>query len=423
VSEHQVVVVGAGFAGLQLVKKLKGAPVSITLIDRRNHHLFQPLLYQAATSVLSPTEIAWPIRQILRGRDDVDVLLGEVVGVDRDDRTVRTADGTVRRFDTLVIATGVTHAYFGHDDWKEFAPGLKTGSDASAIRNRILSSFELAERAATADQRAALLTFVIVGGGPTGVELAGMIADLSHSAFPREFAAIDTRTARVILVEAGPRLLAAFDERLSDAAREALQRKHVEVRLNQPVTGCNAAGVTIDDEFVAANTIVWAAGVAASPAAKWLGLSADRSGRAHVNLDLSIKDDPSIFVIGDTAAVSDRDGKPVPGLAPAAKQQGDYVAKVIRARLRGRPFTQPFRYSHQGSLATIGHRAAVADFGRIKLTGLMAWWVWGIVHIFFLIGARSRVAVAMSWLWAYLKGQPSARIIDEDYPLADTPTR
>jgi NADH dehydrogenase len=412
-TKHQLIVVGAGFAGLQLVKRLKREQLAITLIDRRNHHLFQPLLYQAATSVLSPTEIAWPIRQILRDRADVTVELGEVTGVDRDRRLVALAGGTTLPFDTLALATGVSHAYFGHDEWRGFAPGLKTAADAARIRNKILTAFEEAERSSAAAERQALLTFVVVGGGPTGVELAGMIADLAHAAFPREFRRIDTHDTRVILVEAGPRLLAAFDPKLSLAARGALERRRVDVRLGEAVTGCDAAGVTIGSQQVPARTVIWAAGVEASPAAAWLGIDADRSGRAVVEPDLSIPGDHAIFVIGDTASVKGADGKPVPGLAPAAKQQGDYVARVIRSRLDSRPAEPPFRYRHQGSLATIGHRAAVADFGRMRLTGYLAWWVWGIIHIFFLIGARSRVSVAMSWLWTYLRGKPSARMIDE----------
>jgi len=411
--DHRVVVVGAGFAGLQLVKKLKGAGCEITLIDRRNHHLFQPLLYQAATSILPPTEIAWPIRQILKGRKDVKVLLAEVTAVDRGSRRVALSDGAVVPFDTLVVATGVSHAYFGHDEWRDHAPGLKTAADATKIRNRLLLSMEHAERIDAGPERSALMTYVVVGGGPTGVELAGMIADLTHSAFPRDFRRIDTRESRVLLIEAGPRLLPAFDSGLSDAAEAALERKGVEVRLGTPVTRCDAAGVSIGDVAVPAHTVIWAAGVQASPAAKWLNVSADRSGRANVLPDLTIEGDPEIFVIGDTAHVDGADGKPVPGLAPAAKQQGEYVAKVIRGRLRRKAIAAHFRYRHQGSLATIGHRAAVADFGTIKLKGNIAWWVWGFVHILFLIGARSRAAVALSWLWTYLKGQPSARIIDE----------
>ncbi|MGY2735081.1 NAD(P)/FAD-dependent oxidoreductase [Sphingomonas sp. UYP23] len=412
-AQARIIVVGAGFAGLQLVKRLQGARVSITLVDRRNHHLFQPLLYQAATSILSPAEVSWPIRQILRDRGDVEVLLGQVVAVDRKTRKVELADGARIPFDVLVIATGVAHTYFGHDEWRVFAPGLKTGADATAIRNRILSSLELAERATSDAERSRLMTFVVIGGGPTGVELAGIIADLTHSAFPREFRHIDTRASRVVLVEAGPSVLPTFDRTLSTYAEQVLVAKGVELRLGAPVVNCDDVGVVIEQERVAARTIIWAAGVRASPAAEWLGVAADRAGRVCVRSDLSIEGDQDIFVIGDTAAVLGAGGTPVPGLAPAAKQQGDYVARRIIGNLSKRPVAAPFRYKHQGSLATIGHRAAVADFGRIKLKGYLAWWVWGVVHILFLVGARSRVAVTLNWLWTYLKGRPSARILDE----------
>lgn len=280
--DHRVVVIGAGFAGLQAVKKLRGSTCSITLVDRRNHHLFQPLLYQAATSILAPTEIAWPIRQILKDRRDVSVVLGEVVAVDREGRTVMLDDGTSIPFDTLIVATGVSHAYFGHDEWRAYAPGLKTAADAARIRNSLLTSMERAERLAVGSEQSALLTYVVIGGGPTGVELAGMIADLAHSAFPGDFRNIDTRQSRIILVEAGDRLLPAFDPTLSIVAARALERKGVEVRLGTPVTRCDDTGVSIGDFAVAARTVIWAAGVQASPAAIWLGLDADRSGRAHV---------------------------------------------------------------------------------------------------------------------------------------------
>ena len=412
-SDHRVVVVGAGFAGLQLVKKLSRAGVTITLTDRRNHHLFQPLLYQAATSILSVTEIAWPIRQILRGRQDVEVVLGDVVSVDRDKREVRLADGGVFGYDTLVLATGVSHSYFGHDEWQPFAPGLKTAEDAGEIRNRILTAFERAERSNDDAERAAQMTFVVVGGGPTGVELAGIIADLAHRTLPRDFRRIDTNKTRVVLAEAGPRILPAFKEAVSTIAHKALENRGVDVWLGDAVTGCDRDGVMVGDRRLAARTVIWAAGVRASPAAQWVGAAADRAGRVIVKPDLTIEGHPDIFVIGDTASVKQDDGSFVPGLAPAAKQQGAYVAKVIESRMRGKPPAAPFRYWHQGSLATIGHRAAVADFGWITLSGYIGWWVWGIVHIFFLIGARSRVTVAASWLWTYLRGQPTARIIDE----------
>lgn len=413
-AEHRIVVVGAGFAGVELVKKLKGVPASITLIDRRNHHLFQPLLYQVASSILSPAEIAWPIRQIFRDRSDVEVLLGEVEAVDRDKRQVLLRDGETIGFDTLVLATGVRHAYFGHDEWQQFAPGLKTCADATAIRNQILTAFERAERSPDAPDHVAQTTFVVVGGGPTGVELAGIIADLAKRALPTEFRRANIREARIVLVEAGSRILPTFGPRLSEAAQQALERRGVELLLGAPVTACSAEGVVVGGQLLQSRTVVWAAGVTASPAARWIGVASDRAGRASVEADLTIDGDPNIFVIGDTASVWQPDGSIVPGLAPAAKQQGAYVAKVIRGRLLGRAPAAVFRYKHQGSLATIGHRAAVADLGWIKLTGYPAWWVWGIVHIFFLIGARSRIAVAVSWFWTYLRGQPTARIIDEE---------
>ncbi len=417
--EHHVVVVGGGFGGLQLVHGLEGAPVRITLIDRRNHHLFQPLLYQVATTALATSEIAWPIRHLYRDRKEVTTLLAEVTGVDRAARTVHLNTGETIRFDTLVLATGARHAYFGHDEWERSAPGLKTLEDATTIRRRLLLAFERAELATSEEERQALLTFVIIGAGPTGVEMAGMIAELAHKALPAEFRNVDTRKTRVLLVEAGPRVLPVFTEDLSAYAKEALEKLGVEVLLGTPVTACSDEGVTVGETHYPCRTVVWAAGVQASPAAKWLNAAADRAGRAIVVPQLNLEDDPDIFVIGDTAAVNQENGKPVPGIAPAAKQQGAYVAKVIKARLDGKPFPSPFRYSHQGNLATIGKRAAVIDFGRFKLKGVLAWWIWGLAHIYFLIGTRSRLAVAWSWLWIYLSGQHSARLITQKETLKD----
>ncbi|WOS61440.1 NAD(P)/FAD-dependent oxidoreductase [Sinorhizobium fredii] len=411
--KHHVVVVGGGFGGLQLVHDLKGAPVRITLIDRRNHHLFQPLLYQVATTILATSEIAWPIRHLYRDRPEVTTLLGEVQGIDRAARAVTLASGRAVPYDTLVLATGATHAYFGHDEWAHVAPGLKTLEDATTIRRRVLLAFERAESEEDPARRDALLTFTIVGAGPTGVELAGIIAEMAHRTLPDEFRRIDTRQARVILVEAGARILPAFAEELSAYAMAELGKLGVEVRTGTPVTDCTADGVRIGDSFVPSCTLVWAAGVQASPAAKWLGIEADRAGRAMVDQDLTAPGNPSAFVIGDTALVKQESGAPVPGIAPAAKQQGAHVARVIRARLEGQPAPGPFRYRHQGSLATIGKRAAIIDFGRIKLKGGLAWWIWGIAHIYFLIGTRSRFAVAWSWLWIYLSGQHSARLITQ----------
>ncbi len=418
-SEHHVVVVGGGFGGLQLVKGLKGAGVKITLVDRRNHHLFQPLLYQVATTILSTSEIAWPIRHLYADRPEVTTLLGEVNGVDAQAKTVSLRSGMVLNYDTLVLATGATHAYFGHDEWEPVAPGLKTLEDATTIRRRVLLAFERAEVESDPAVRDALLTFSIVGAGPTGVELAGIIAELAHFTLPKEFRNIDTRKTRVVLIEAGPRVLPAFAEALSAYAQKALEKLGVEVLTGTPVTQCTADGVTVGDRFVASRTIVWAAGVQASHAARWLGVPADRAGRAIVEKDLTAPGLPDVFVIGDTASVTQESGKPVPGIAPAAKQQGAYAAKVIRARISGKPAPGPFKYWHQGSLATIGKSAAIIDFGRFKLKGWLAWWIWGLAHIYFLIGTRSRFAVAWNWLWIYMSGQHSARLITQRETMRD----
>jgi NADH dehydrogenase len=408
--DHRLVVVGAGFAGLELVKSLAGVRgLSIDLVDRRNHHIFQPLLYQAATSILPPSQIAWPIRQLFRDARNVTTLLGEVTGVDTVGRRVTLADGGSLAYHTLVLATGVTHAYFGRDDWAPFAPGLKTLEDATHIRRRILLAFERAE--AGGDDPGALMTFVIVGAGPTGVELAGTIAELARTHLPAEYRNIDTRHARVLLLEAGPRILPAFDPVLADYARGALAELGVEVRVGEAVTACDPSGVATTAGTIAARTILWAAGVEASDAARWLALTGDRAGRAPAAADLTAPGLPEVFVIGDTAAVAWEGAAMVPGLAPAAKQQGAYVARVIRARLAGRAAPPPFRYRHQGSLATIGRNRAIIDFGAIKLKGPLAWWLWGVAHIYFLIGARSRLAVTWNWLWAYAKNEPAARII------------
>ncbi|MFB2561591.1 NAD(P)/FAD-dependent oxidoreductase [Rhizobium sp. IMFF44] len=411
--DHHVVVVGGGFGGVQCVNDLKGAPVRVTMIDRRNHHLFQPLLYQVATTLLATSEIAWPIRNFFRDRPEVTTLLAEVVGVDSETRQVFLKNGQKIGYDTLVLATGATHAYFGHDEWEPVAPGLKTLEDATTIRRRVLLAFEQAEMETDPTVRESLLTFVIVGAGPTGVELAGIISELARTTLPREFRNIDTRKAKIILVEAGPRVLPAFAEDLSDYARKELEELGVEIRFGKPVTLCSAEGVMIGDAFVPCRTIVWAAGVQASPAAKWLDIPADRAGRAVVDKELRAPAKEDIFIIGDTAAVMRDDGSPVPGIAPAAKQQGAYVAKVIKAKLAGRPSPGPFHYSHQGSLATIGKSAAIIDFGWIKLKGWLAWWVWGLAHIYFLIGVRWRIAVAWSWLWIYISRQHSARLITQ----------
>ena len=413
-AQHHVVVVGAGFGGLETVHRLAGAPVRITIVDRRNHHLFQPLLYQVATASLAPSEIAWPVRHLLRNRPDVTTLLATVEGIDKDARQVILDDGSTLSYDTLVLATGARHAYFGHDDWEPFAPGLKTLEDATAIRRRILTAIEQAERETDPQRQAALLTFVVIGAGPTGVELAGTIVELARSTLPKDFRHVDTRKARVVLIEAGPRVLAGFTEDLSAYALRSLEGLGVEVELGHPVSACTADGVVYGDKTLAASTIIWAAGVQASPAGEWLGAPVDRAGRVKVEPNLTVPGHPDIFVIGDTAAVTAPDGTPVPGIAPAAKQQGKYVADVIRARLRSESGVPVFRYKHDGSLATIGKRLAVIDFGRIKLRGALAWWMWGLAHIYFLIGVRNRLSVAMSWLWIHARDQRSSRLITQD---------
>jgi NADH:ubiquinone reductase (H+-translocating) len=409
---HRVVIVGAGFGGLEAAYRLAGAPVSITLVDRRNHHLFQPLLYQVATASLATSEIAWPIRYLFRGRPDVTTLFATVTGVDAEGKRVLLDDGDALPYDTLILATGARHAYFGHDEWEPFAPGLKTLEDATTLRRRILVAFERAERETDPKRRAALLTFVIIGGGPTGVELAGTIAELAQDTLPPDFRNIDTHKARVVLIEAGPRVLAGFANDLSDYARRSLERIGVEVVLGQAVTACSADGVVYGDNRLETKTIIWAAGVRASPAAEWLGAPADRAGRLQVLPDLTVSGHPDVFAIGDTVVIAGPDGNPVPGIAPAAKQQGRYVADAIKLRLRGgKP--APFRYKHAGSLAQIGKRQAVIDFGRIKLRGALAWWIWGIAHIYFLIGLRNRLSVAISWLWVYARDQRAARLITQ----------
>jgi NADH:ubiquinone reductase (H+-translocating) len=409
---HRVVIVGAGFGGLEAAHRLDGAPISITLLDRRNHHLFQPLLYQVATASLATSEIAWPIRYLLRGRPEVTTLFATVTGVDPKEKRVLLDDGGALPYDTLVLATGVRHAYFGHDEWEPFAPGLKTLEDATTLRRRILVAFERAERESDPQRRAALLTFVIIGAGPTGVELAGTIAELAQDTLPPDFRNIDTQKARVVLIEAGPRVLAGFADDLSAYALRSLERIGVEVVLNQAVTECSADGVVFGGRSLQSKTLIWAAGVRASPAAEWLGAPADRAGRLQVLPDLSVPGHPDIFAIGDTIVVAGPDGKPVPGIAPAAKQEGHYVADTIKARLSGTTMA-PFRYKHAGSLAQIGKRLAVIDFGRIKLRGTIAWWIWGIAHIYFLIGLRNRLSVAMSWLWIHARNQRAARLITQ----------
>ena len=407
-----VVIVGAGFGGLETAFRLAGADVTITMIDRRNHHLFQPLLYQVATASLATSEIAWPIRYLLRDRHEVTTLFASVNGVDAASKRVLLDDGSAISYDTLVLATGARHAYFGHDEWEPFAPGLKTLEDATTLRRRILVAFERAERETDPARREALLTFVIVGAGPTGVEMAGTIADMARDTLPSDFRNIDTRKARVVLIEAGPRVLAGFPEDLSAYAQRSLEKLGVEVMLGEAVTECSADGVVYGGKQLPARTLIWAAGVRASRAAEWLGAPHDRAFRLQVEPDLTVPGHSDIFAIGDTVTIKGPDGNPVPGIAPAAKQEGRYVASLIRARLAGKTLP-PFRYKHAGSLAQIGKRLAVIDFGKFKLRGTIAWWLWGIAHIYFLIGLRHRLGVALSWLWIYLRDQRPARLITQ----------
>jgi NADH dehydrogenase len=406
----RIVIVGAGFGGLSAAHGLAGAPADVTVIDRRNYHLFQPLLYQVATAGLSPAQIAQPIRSILRDAPNVRVILGKVNGVDKEQRTVQLDDRTID-YDVLVLATGSRHAYFGHDDWESVAPGLKNIDDATGIRRRILSAFEEAEQSSDPEARRRLLTFVVIGAGPTGVETAGAIAELAHIALRRDFRVINPREARIVLVEAGPRVLASFPEALSESALRSLERLHVEVQLGKPVSHCDETGVTVGEEHLPAATIIWAAGVASSSAAKWLGVEQDRVGRVMVGPDLAVPGHPEIFVIGDTAHVSDASGQLLPGVAPVAKQQGAYVARVLRRRLAGQPPPGPFRYRNYGTMATIGRRAAVADFGWLKISGTLAWLLWGAVHISFLIGFRNRLIVMLEWIWSYMTFPSGARLI------------
>lgn len=407
----QVVVVGGGFGGLAAARALARAPCQVTVVDRANHTLFQPLLYQVATAALSPADIAVPVREVLRGQANASVRMGEVTRIDRAAKHVITADGQSLPYDYLILATGARHGYFGNDAWEAHAPGLKTVEDATELRRRILLAFERAEAAEDPADRAALMTFAIIGGGPTGVELAGAIAELAGHALAGEFRRIDPRAARVILFHLGDRLLPTFPPPLSAHAAEALTRLGVDVRLNAGVEAVSATGVVSGGTEIPCRTAFWAAGVMASPAGKWLGVDTDRSGRVPVGPDLTVAGAPDIFVIGDTAASNGWAGKPVPGLAPAAKQMGEYAARAVAARLTGAPATKPFAYKHAGSLATIGRREAVAELGRLHLSGATAWWFWGAVHLLFLANARSRFAVFVQWAWAYLTLNRGIRLI------------
>jgi NADH dehydrogenase len=410
----RIVIVGAGFGGLNAAQALGHANARITVIDRKNYHTFQPLLYQVATAGLSPGEIAAPIRSILSSHKNVEVLMAEVTGFDLDRRKVETPDGEIP-YDYLIVAAGASHAYFGHEDWEPFAPGLKTIEDALEIRRRVLLAFELAERQVAAGAGAAPLNFVVVGGGPTGVELAGTLAEISRHALAHEYHAIDPKMAHILLLEGGPRILPAYAEDLSRSAQEQLEHLGVEVRTSSVVTQIEPGAIHVGETRLAATVILWAAGVAASPLGKKLGVPIDRAGRVLVQKDLSLPGHSDVFVIGDLAALKDENGRLLPGVAPVALQEGNYVAKLIRREIKSgqgdvepRP---PFHYWDKGSLATIGRAAAVAEFGKIHISGFIAWLAWLFIHILFLIGFRNRLLVFIQWAWSYVTYERGARLI------------
>ncbi|HYK66099.1 MAG TPA: NAD(P)/FAD-dependent oxidoreductase [Patescibacteria group bacterium] len=409
-SVPHVVIIGGGFGGIAAANALKRAPVRLTLIDRRNHHLFQPLLYQVATAALNPADIASPIRRILRRQRNARVILGEAVSIDPRRKIVQLADGEVG-YDYLVVATGATHSYFGHDEWQEAAPGLKTLEDAVEIRRRVLVAYEAAEREVDEAEVCSWMTFVIIGGGPTGVEMAGALAEISRRVLERDFRLIDPGKARIVLIEAGPRLLPAMSSESSASATRQLQRLGVEVINGSPVTAVDDRGVTHGGQRLDSRTVIWAAGVAASELGKALGagIKLDRAGRVIVNQDLSVPGADHVFVIGDLASISS-DGKRVPGLSPAALQEGRHAAKNIVRLIRGEP-TLPFHYLDKGTLATIGRAHAVADIWRLHFGGLIAWLMWLFVHIFFLIGFRNRFIVIVEWAWTYFSNDRGARLI------------
>ena len=405
----RVVIIGAGFAGLAAAKALGNSSFDVTVIDRHNYHLFQPLLYQVATAGLSPADIASPIRSILSGNKNTNVILANVSAIHLDEKTVIAEDRHIP-YDILIIATGAQHAYFGHDDWAVHAPGLKRVDDATYLRRRILVAFEKAETEPDSDRRRGFLNFVVVGGGPTGVEMAGAIAELARKVLAADFRKIDPRNARVILVQGLSKVLPSFPPALSDRAREDLERLGVEVRLNQTVTQCDADGVALGTERIDAATVVWAAGVMASPAGSWLAVETDAVGRIKVNPDLSLPGHPEIFVAGDTSHCLGVSGTPLPGVAPVAKQQGEYLGRLLKARGQG-TYVPPFRYRDFGMMATIGRKSAVAQLWGAHFDGLFAWLLWSAAHIYYLIGFRNRLAVMMNWIWNYFTFERGTRLI------------
>lgn len=405
-----VVIIGAGFGGLSAANALAKSPVNITLIDKHNYHLFQPLLYQVATAALSPAQIAQPIRAIVRKHKNCITELREVTGIDTTRKMVLSDEDEIP-YDYLIVATGATHDYFGHNDWTKIAPGLKSIEDATYIRHRILQAFEQAELCEDENIRQALITFTVVGAGPTGVEMAGAIAELARHTLKGEFRRIDPASARIILAEAGQRVLTAFPEKLSQEALNDLKKIGVEVKTGHPVTSCQPHEVIIGDEIIPCRTIIWAAGVKASPAALWLNAPMDKAGRTIVEPNYSLSTQPNIFVIGDTASLTDATGHLVPGLAPAAVQAGKYVAKVIHKRVTNEPPLAPFKYFDAGTMATIGRGKAIALIRGFAFGGFIAWWAWGIIHLIPLIGFRNRIIVGLDWLWSYFTSARGARLI------------
>jgi len=412
-SGNRVVVIGAGFAGIEVARGLGRAGIPVTLIDRQNHHLFQPLLYQVATAALSPADIAEPVRKVLRGLPSVEVVLGGVTGVDKTARTVMLKSGDKISYDYLVVATGATHSYFGHDEWAPFAPGLKTIEDARDIRSHLLLAFEKAEMSHDPAEQKRLMTIAVIGGGPTGVELAGSIAELARYTLAKDFHRIRAETATVLLVEAGPRILTAFPQSLSDYATRKLAKIGVTLRLNTPVERITAGSITAEGEEISVGVAIWAAGVMASPLGRLLGVPLDRAGRVTVNSDLSVPGLQNIYVLGDLASTPDANGKPLPGLAQVAKQEGIYLGRALVKKIRTGASSPPFIFHNRGNTAIIGRNAAVFDFGWSQFSGWLAWWLWALIHVYLLVGFQHRLMVAIQWAWRYITYQTGSRLIAE----------
>jgi NADH dehydrogenase len=410
-SEPHVVIIGAGFAGLACAKALGNAPARVTIVDRANYHLFVPLLYQVATAALSPADIARPIRRILGRYRNIDVVLGEVTAIDTGARMVTTPMAPIGPYDRLVVAMGSRYSYFGHNDWAARARGPRSLEDARSIRTQLLTAFERADSTHDKAERERLMTVIVIGGGPTGVEMAGAVAELVRHSLARDFRHIDPRAARILLIEAGPRLLSGFPQSLSDYAKRAVEKLGVTVMLGEPVQELSERGATVGGRMVPAGTMIWGAGIEASPGMRMLGVPLDRTGRVAVNPDLSVPDLPGVYVLGDSATVPGEDGQPLPALAQVAAQEGDYLGRTLAAEFRGRPTPKPFRFHNRGNTAVIGRNAAVFDFGRFRLRGRLAWVLWAIVHIYLLIGFENRLSVTLRWIWRYISGESGARLI------------